>query len=103
MILAKNCNITKAMGSDYFLNGVIHFLCNYVTNTGQRQLYLGSLCLREPMQNFTFVKYFCRWNNLNLSVLFLFIFHSLIYCSVCLTFWRFPELLFPKSRLDVYV
>ena len=31
--------------------GVTHFLCNYVTNTGQRWLYLGSLCSRQAIQN----------------------------------------------------
>ena len=29
--------------------GVAHSLCNYV-NTGQRWLYLGSSCSREPIQ-----------------------------------------------------
>ena len=31
--------------------GVAHFLCNYVTNVGQRWSYLGSSCSREPIQN----------------------------------------------------
>ena len=38
-------------------------------------------------------------NNLSLSVLFLFIYHILYHCSVHLTFWRFPVLMFPSPVL----
>ena len=57
---------------------VTHFLCNYVTNTGQRQLYVGSSCSREPIQDvgnsIHMYKYFCivyngeTDNNVNFQV-----------------------------------